>query len=178
MEPGGNDLTISANHDWTGERQAALLRLRKVVSANRRVSRRMVAIGLEAEFFADFYRRIALGPDSWLALFRQRRHLAGDQPSRPAPRRASRQDPPLSHDRVQGKPARPSSPRGPFLTMPGSSPTRIVVATKVGSVPSYVTVVVGESAFLTPWRDRNLLIFVDRRPADGAHGGRGSGHPA
>jgi signal transduction histidine kinase len=119
----------------------------------------VIAVGLEAEFFADFYKRVALGSDSWLALFRNDGTLlATSLPDQPL---GERLDKTLPYRMIEaGQSDKAVLTKGPFPYYAGSSPTRIVVASKVENLPAYVTVVVGESVFLTPWRDRNLLIFI------------------
>lgn len=119
----------------------------------------VIAVGLEAEFFADFYRRIALGPDSWLGLFRSDGTLLTtslrDQPL------GKRLNDTLSYRMIEsGHAGKAVLTKEPFPYYAGSSPTRIAVARKVENLPAYVSVAVGESAFLAPWRDRNLLIFI------------------
>lgn len=119
----------------------------------------VIAVGLDAEYFADFYRRVALGSDSWLALFRSDGTLlATSLPDQPL---GERLDKTLPYRMItSGQAGKAVLTKGPFPYYAGSSPTRIVVATNVANLPAYVTVVVGESVFLTPWRDRNRLIFV------------------
>jgi C4-dicarboxylate-specific signal transduction histidine kinase len=119
----------------------------------------VIAVGLEADFFADFYKRVALGSDSWLALFRSDGTLlATSLPDQPL---GERLDKTLPYRMIEsGQSGKAVLTKGPFPYYAGSSPTRIVAATNVANLPAYVTVVVGESAFLTPWRNRNWLIFV------------------
>lgn len=119
----------------------------------------VIAVGLEADFFADFYKRVALGSDSWLALFRSDGTLlATSLPDQPL---GERLDKTLPYRMIEaGQSGKAVLTKGPFPYYSGSSPSRIVVATNVANLPAYVTVVVGESAFLTPWRNRNWLIFV------------------
>jgi signal transduction histidine kinase len=158
VEPGATRLSLSATAIGRASGKPRFYVSRKVVAETGELLG-VIAIGLEAEFFADFYRRIALGPDSWLALFRNDGTLlATSLPDQPLGKRL---DETLPYRMIQsGQAGKAALTRGPFPYYAGSSPTRIVVAAKVGDLPAYVTVVVGESVFLTPWRDRNLLIFV------------------
>ncbi|TAJ87748.1 MAG: sensor histidine kinase [Reyranella sp.] len=158
IEPGVKTLALSATATGRISGKPRFFVSRKVVSQAGELLG-VIAVGLESEFFADFYRRIALGPDSWLALFRNDGTLlATSLPDQPLGKRL---DKTLPYRLIEaGQAGKAVLTKGPFPYYAGSSPTRIVVATKVGSLPAYVTVVVGESAFLTPWRDRNLLIFV------------------
>ena len=158
MEPEATTLSLSATAIGRASGKPRFYVSRKIVSATGELLG-VVAVGLEAEFFADFYRRVALGPDSWLALFRNDGTLlATNLPGQPLGKRL---DETLPYRLIAaGQAGKAFLTKNPFPYYAGSSPSRIVVATKVGTFPAYVTVVVGESAFLTPWRDRNLLIFI------------------
>ncbi len=158
MEPAATTISLSPTAIGRASGKPRFYVSRKVVSA-KGVLLGVVAVGLEAEFFADFYRRVALGPDSWLALFRSDGTLlATSLPDQPLGKRL---DKTLPYRLIEaGQAGKAVLTKGPFPYYAGASPTRIVVATKVGTFPAYVTVVVGESTFLTPWRDRNLLIFI------------------
>lgn len=158
MEPAATTISLSPTAIGRASGKPRFYVSRKVVSA-KGVLLGVVAVGLEAEFFADFYRRVALGPDSWLALFRSDGTLlATSLPDQPLGKRL---DKTLPYRLIEaGQAGRAVLTKGAFPYYAGASPARIVVATKVGTFPAYVTVVVGESTFLTPWRDRNLLIFI------------------
>jgi len=158
MEPEATTLSLSATAIGRASGKPRFYVSRKVVSAKGELLG-VIAVGLEAEFFADFYRRVALGPDSWLALFRSDGTLlATSLPDQPLGKRL---DETLPYRLIaNGQAGKAVLTKGAFPYYAGASPTRIVVATKVGAFPAYVTVVVGESTFLTPWRDRNLLIFI------------------
>ncbi len=158
IEPGRKALALGATSIGRISGKPRFFVSRKVVSTTGELLG-VVAVGLEAEFFANFYRRVALGSDSWLALFRSDGTLlATSLPDQPL---GQRLDKTLPYRMMEaGQSGKAVLTKDPFPYYAGSSPTRIVVATKVANLPAYVTVVVGESAFLTPWRDRNLLIFV------------------
>ncbi len=158
MEPEATTLSLSATALGRASGKPRFYVSRKVVSATGELLG-VVAVGLEAEFFADFYRRVALGSDSWLALFRNDGTLlATSLPDQPLGKRL---DKTLPYRLIgSGQAGKAVLTKDPFPYYAGSSPTRIVVATKVGTFPAYVAVVIGESAFLTPWRDRDLLIYA------------------
>lgn len=119
----------------------------------------VIAVGLEADFFADFYKRIALGADSWLALFRfDGTLLATSLPDQALGQRFEKTLP--YRMIVAGESGKAVLTTGQFPYYAGSSASRILVAHQVDGLPAYITVVVGESAFLAPWRDRNLLIVA------------------
>jgi PAS domain-containing protein len=158
MEPQATALSLSSTAIGRVSGKPRFYISRKVVAESGELLG-VIAVGLEAEFFADFYRQIALGADSWLALFRNDGTLlATSLPDQPL---GERLDKTLPYRLIEsGQAGKAVLTKGPFPYYAGSSPTRIVVATRVGTFPAYVTVVVGESTFLTPWRDRNLLIYA------------------
>lgn len=158
MEPEATMLSLSATAIGRASGRPRFYVSRKMVSATGELLG-VVAVGLEASFFADFYSRVALGPDSWLSLFRSDGTLlATSLPDQPLGKRF---DDILPYRLIAaGQAGKAVLTKTPFPYYAGGSPSRIVVATKVGTFPAYVAVVVGESAFLTPWRDRNLLIFL------------------
>ena len=156
FEPDALSLSATAVGQLSGKPRFYIAR--KIVSSGG-VLLGVIAVGLEADFFADFYRRIALGPDSWLALFRSDGTLLAT--SLPGQDLGRRFDETLPYRMIAaGESGKAVLTSGPFPYYAGASATRIVVATQVEGLPAYVTVVVGESAFLAPWRDRNLLIVV------------------
>lgn len=158
MEPEATTISLSATAIGRASGKPRFYVSRKVVSATGDLLG-VVAVGLEAEFFADFYKRVALGSDSWLAFFRRDGTLlATSLPDQPL---GERLDKTLPYRMIEaGQSGKAVLTKGPFPYHAGSSPTRIVVASNVENLPAYVTVVVGESFFLAPWRDRNLLIFI------------------
>lgn len=156
FEPDALSLSATSVGQLSGK--ARFYMARKIVSPSG-VLLGVIAVGLEADFFADFYRRISLGPDSWLALFRSDGTLlATSLPGQDLGRRFEKT---LPYRMIAaGDSGKAVLTSGPFPYYAGASATRIVVASQVEGLPAYVTVVVGESAFLAPWRDRNLLIVV------------------
>ena len=156
LEPDALSLSATSVGQLSGKPRFYIAR--KIVSSGG-VLLGVIAVGLEADFFADFYSRIALGPDSWLALFRSDGTLlATSLPGQDLGRRFEKT---LPYRMIAaGESGKAVLTSGPFPYYAGASATRIVVATQVEGLPAYVTVVVGESAFLAPWRDRNLLVVV------------------
>lgn len=119
----------------------------------------VVAVGLEADFFATFYQQMALGPDSSVALFRDDGTLLAT--SLPDQKLGARFDQTLLQRLVEsGQSGKAVLTHGDFPAFSGSGSTSIVVAARLANLPAYVTVAIGESTFLAPWRDRNLLIVA------------------
>lgn len=156
FEPGA--MSISATSVGRVSGKPRFFIARKVLSSGGALLG-VIAVGLEANFFADFYRRIALGADSWLALFRADGTLLAT--SLPDQALGQRFEKSLPYRLISaGESGKAVLTTGLFPHYSGSSPSRIVVAQQVEGLPAYITVVVGESRFLAPWRDRNLLIVV------------------
>jgi C4-dicarboxylate-specific signal transduction histidine kinase len=117
-----------------------------------------VAVGIDTEAFASFVQRVPLAPDSWGSLLRaDGTLLATSLPDRSS---LGKQ---LTNSRSyrlfsSGQSGRPEFTHEPAPFNPGASPARIVVATAIEGFPAYVSVTVGESAFLAPlW---NHLYWV------------------
>lgn len=119
----------------------------------------VVAVGLEADFFAAFYKQMAPGPDSSLALFRDDGTLLATSLS--DQKLGARFDNTLPQRLVAGgRSGKAELAHGDFPAFSGGDSTSIVVAARLAGLPAYVTIAVGESAFLAPWRDRNLPIVA------------------
>lgn len=156
VEPGAMALSATATGLVTGRPRFYVAR--KIMSRSGELLG-VVGVGLEADFFATFYNRVALGPDSALALFRNDGTLLAT--SLPDQKLGERFGRTLPQQLIEGgESGQAVLAHGSFPAFSGGSPSNIVVATKLDGLPAYVTVVVGESAFLVPWRDRNLLIVA------------------
>lgn len=154
IEPGAMALSTTASGMITGQPRFYIAR--KIVSDKGELLG-VVGVGLEANFFADFYKRVALGPDGSLALFRNDGTLLAT--SLLNQKLGTRFDQTLPQRMIQaGESGKAVLAHGSFPSYAGGSPSSVVVATKLEGFPAYVTVTVGESAFVEPWHDRNLLI--------------------
>lgn len=154
VEPGAMALSATAAGMITGHPRFYIAR--KIVSDKGELLG-VVGVGLEANFFAAFYNRVALGPDGSLALFRNDGTLLAT--NLPDQQLGSRFDRTLPQWLIEaGELGKAVLAHGSFPSYAGGHPSSIVVATRLEGFPAYVTVAVGESAFLTLWHDRNLLI--------------------
>ena len=154
IEPGAMALSGTASGLITGQPRFYIAR--KIVSRSGELLG-VVGVGLEANFFAAFYKRVALGPDSSLALFRNDGTLLAT--SLPDQKLGVRFEGTLPQRMIEaGESGKAVLADGVFPSYAGGSPASIVAVTKLEGFPAYVTVAVGESAFLAPWSDRNLLI--------------------
>lgn len=154
IEPGAMALSGTAAGVITGQPRFYIAR--KIVSRSGELLG-VVGVGLEANFFAAFYQRVALGPDSSLALFRNDGTLLAT--SLPDQKLGMRFEGTLPQRMIEaGESGKAVLADGAFPSYAGGSPASIVAVNRLEGFPAYITVAIGESAFLAPWRDRNLLI--------------------
>jgi C4-dicarboxylate-specific signal transduction histidine kinase len=112
----------------------------------------VVAVGIDTETFVDFIQRVPLAPDSWGSLLRaDGTLLATSLPNRSSLGKR------FTNARsyrlyTSGQSGKPEFTHEPVPFNPAASPSRIVVATAIDGFPAYVSVAVGESAFLAPLR--------------------------
>lgn len=119
-----------------------------------------VAVGLESNFYADFFRHSALGADSWVSLFRADGTLLatslGDRTLL-----GKRYEQAASYKLLQsGKVGEPVLVTAPPALNFGGSGTRIVVVRTIEGFPLFVSVIVGERAYLDQWWARNFLVVA------------------
>jgi C4-dicarboxylate-specific signal transduction histidine kinase len=112
----------------------------------------VVAVGIDAESFARFVQDVPLAPDSWGSLLRADGTLLATSL---AGRNALGKR--FTNSRAyrlysEGQDGVPEFTHEPAPLNPAVSPSRIVVATAITGFPAFVTVSVGESAFLAPLR--------------------------
>ena len=118
----------------------------------------VVGVGLDADYFGNFFRSVSLGPDTWVSLFRaDGTLLATSQPNHDALGKRYDTSRPFRMIK-EGQSGKAVLSQGDSFYPVQSGSARIVAATQVDGFPAYVAVAVGESAFLAPWRNRNLLI--------------------
>lgn len=154
LEPGALPLSATSVGRLSGKPRFYLAR--KILSAQEELLG-VIAVGLEADFFAEFYRRIVLGADGWLGLFRIDGTLLATSLS--GQKLGQRFDSSVPHRMIAaGQSGMAVLSTGPFSFHAGDGASQIIVAQKVEGFPAYVAVAVGESTFLEAWRERNLVI--------------------
>ena len=118
----------------------------------------VVGVGLDADYFASFFRSVSLAPDSWISLFRaDGTLLATSQANQDAlGKRYDNSRPFRMIKEGQSGKAILTHDTSFFPFQTGSA--RIVVAAQVEGFPAYIGVAIGENAFLGTWRSRNYLI--------------------
>ena len=159
MAPDAPPTTLTAANEGSSDGNHRFFMGRKVRSRGGEIVG-VVAVGLESKFYADFFRQVALGADSWVSLFRADGTLLA----------TSLADQTLLGKRYEnassyrllkagtiGKPVLVTEP--PALSA-RSSQTRIVDVRTVEDFPVFVAVVVGERAYLDQWWTRNLLVMA------------------
>ena len=119
----------------------------------------LALVGLDVEFLTEFFRRISVGAASGLSLFRDdgtllvtsdpRPDLLGKRYEDALPRR-------LIAERRSGQAVFTDAPS---WFDPGTRRWRVVVPRSVDGYPVFVSLAVGEGAFLTRWREMSYLIL-------------------
>ncbi len=119
----------------------------------------IVAVGIDANSFATFVWRVPLAPDSWGSLLRADGTLLAT--SLPNPQSLGKRYENSRSYRLftSGQSGKPQFAHAPAPFNPAASPTRIVVATAIEGFPAYVSVSVGESAFLAPLRSHFYWVL-------------------
>ncbi len=120
----------------------------------------LVTVGLDVEFLGDFFRRVAIGGDSWLSLFRDdgtllatglpRTDVLGKRYEDALPVRLVR----------EGGSGRAVLTDAPLWFDPATPRSRILVPRQVEGYPVFLTAVIGESVFLTRWRETSYVILA------------------
>jgi C4-dicarboxylate-specific signal transduction histidine kinase len=120
----------------------------------------LVLVGLDVEFLTNFFRSISIGEGSGLTLFRddgtvlvtseQRSDVLGKRYEDALPRRLI----------AAGESGQAVFTDTPSWFEPDARRPRIVVPRRVEGYPVFVSQVIGESVFLTRWREMGALILV------------------
>lgn len=119
----------------------------------------VVTTGLDVDYFADFFRHVSIGDDSWLTLYRADGTMLATSVRQPD---------------VLGKRFENSLPRqliaagasgravltdAPSWRRPGEPANRIVVPREVDGYPAFISLVIGESVFLARWKTASRAIL-------------------
>jgi len=118
----------------------------------------VVMIGLDVDYFANFFRHVSNGDDSWITLYRadgtmlatgvRRTDMLGKRFENSLARRSI----------LEGGSGRAVLTDEPSWGSPESR-TRILVAREVDGYPVFISLVIGESVFLVPWRASSWVIL-------------------
>ncbi len=119
----------------------------------------MVIVGLSVDYFADFFRHVSVGEDSWITLYRAdgtmlatgvgRTDMLGKRFENSLPRRII----------LDGGSGRAVFTNEPSWRDPGQARSRILVAREVDGYPLFISLVIGKSVFLAPWEASSEVIL-------------------
>lgn len=119
----------------------------------------VVTVGLGVDYFADFFRHISVGDDSWITLYRAdgtmlatsvgRTDMLGKRFENSLPRRII----------LDGGSGRAVLTDEPSWRNPAEPKSRILVAREVDGYPLFISLVVGKSVFLAPWEASSRVIL-------------------
>lgn len=120
----------------------------------------LVAIGLDVEFLTGFFRSISMGDPSWLSLFRDDGTLLATSVARENVL-GNRYEKSLAQRLIEAG----GSGKAVFTNAsawfdPATPSRRILVPRRIDGYPVYVSLVIGESVFLTRWRDTSYVIVA------------------
>lgn len=121
----------------------------------------VMAIGLNTDYFATFFRSLSLGPGSRVSLFRSDGTLLATSLRDQALLGRRFEDSASYRLFASGQSGRATISEGPFRYDAGeTTPSKIIVTHAIDGFPTFVSVAIGESAFLGPWRERTFLIVA------------------
>lgn len=119
----------------------------------------VVTVGLDVDYFADFFRHVSIGDDSWITLYRAdgtmlatgvgRTDMLGKRFENSLPRRII----------LEGRSGAAVLTDEPSWRNPNEPGSRIVVARQVDGYPVFISLVIGRSVFLAPWEASSRVIL-------------------
>lgn len=119
----------------------------------------VVMIGLDVDYFADFFRHVSNGDDSWITLYRadgtmlatgvERSDMLGKRFENSLPRRVI----------LEGGSGRAVLTDEPSWRNPEEARSRILVARQVESYPVFISLVIGRRVFLGPWEASSRVVL-------------------
>ena len=133
--------------------------VRKVVSKSGETLG-LVAVGLDVDLLADFFRRISAGEDSGLSLFRDDGTLLATSAPRPDVLGKRFEDALPVRLIAEGGSGRAVFTDRPGWLGPETAGARIVVPRSVEGYPVFVSLVIGDGVFLTRWREMSALVVA------------------
>jgi signal transduction histidine kinase len=120
----------------------------------------VLAVGLDAEYLGDFFREIAVSTDSWISILRDDGTMLAT---------SLREDGLLGRQLLDALSLRLLRDDGPAPAVfvdaplgrdPSRHPPRIVAPRRIDGYPAIVTLSIGQSIFLTPWRATSAGIVA------------------
>ena len=119
----------------------------------------VVMVGLDVDYFANFFRHVSNGDDSWITLYRadgtmlatgvERADMLGKRFENSLPRRII----------LEGGSGRAVLTDEPSWRNPEEARSRILVAREVEGYPVFISLVIGKSVFLAPWEASSRIIL-------------------
>lgn len=132
--------------------------LARRISTASGVSLGVVMVGLDVDYFANFFRHVSVGDDSWITLYRADGTILATGVRQPDGL-GKRFENSLARRIVQeGGSGRAVLTDEPSWRSPEGSRSRIVVAREVDGYPVFVSLVIGRSVFLVPWEASSRVI--------------------
>ncbi|MDP2329671.1 MAG: cache domain-containing protein [Reyranella sp.] len=159
MAAGAPALVLTGSSPGRASGRSTFYLVRKVVSKSGETLG-LVTIGLDVDFLADFFRRISVGEDSSLSLFRDDGTLLATSAPRPDALGKRFEDALPVGLIAEGGSGRAVYTDRPGWLGPETAGARIVVPRSVEGYPVFVSLVIGDGVFLTRWREMSLLVMA------------------
>ena len=119
----------------------------------------VVMVGLDVDYFANFFRHVSIGDDSWITLYRADGTILATSVRQPDGL-GKRFENSLARRLVQeGGSGRAALTNEPSWRAPERSEDRIVVAREVDGYPVFISLVIGRSVFLAPWEASSRVVL-------------------
>lgn len=159
MAPGAPSLVLTGPSPSRSDGRWTFYLVRKV-SASSGETLGLVTVGLDVGFLTAFFRSISIGDDSWLSLFRDDGTLlATNVPNQDVLGRR------YADSRPRRLIAEGGSGQAVFTDVaswfdPTTPRPRIVAPRRIEGYPAFVSLVIGESVFLTRWRETAYVVLA------------------
>jgi signal transduction histidine kinase len=120
----------------------------------------LVTVGLDVDFLSGFFRSISMGDASWLSLFRDDGTLLATSVARENVL-GKRYESGLARRLIaEGGSGKAVFTNAPTWFDPATPTPRILVPRPIDGYPVYVSLVIGESVFLTRWRESSYIVVA------------------
>lgn len=119
----------------------------------------VAVIGLDTGYFVNFFRKIALGADGWISFFRDDGVLLATSLPNVEILGRSFVDSNTYRLYKSGQSGKAALLDGPFKYGADGTKPRIVVVAAIEDFPTFVSIAIGSSVFIDPWRHHSVLIW-------------------
>lgn len=119
----------------------------------------VVMVGLDVDYFANFFRHVSIGDDSWITLYRADGTILATGVKQPDGLGKHFENSVARRLVQEGGSGRAVLTNEPSWRSPERSEGRIVVAREVDGYPVFISLVIGRSVFLAPWEASSRVVL-------------------